>query len=281
VILLERKRIPPINLNLVKTQTIMKKLLPLFLFLIPALLPAQSTGFMSPTATPAPNGGWTNPANAFTSDDVYTTVPHQSGCRCPFLYLSWDNGVSYTSSDIVGPYGTTDNSMIAGSSSDLWGHAWSETEFTNGTFRLKIANPSTLIEQGYGDFNFVIPPGSAITGIEVRVEEHGDSAYSMEFIDAIRVNVHYTTTTSISVVSLASELSVYPNPASTQFTVDHLLPSTQRISLLDMSGRIVMEAMDFSSGQCTFNVADLPRGMYILQIANPEAGILTRKVVVQ
>jgi polyisoprenoid-binding protein YceI len=113
------------------------------------------------------------------------------------------------------------------------------------------------------------------------VEEHGDSAYSMEFIDAIRVNVHYTTTTSISVVSLASELSVYPNPASTQFTVDHLLPSTQRISLLDMSGRIVMEAMDFSSGQCTFNVADLPRGMYILQIANPEAGILTRKVVVQ
>jgi hypothetical protein len=258
----------------------MKKLLPFFLLFIPGFISAQSTGFMFPTATPAPNGGWTNPSNAFASDDVYTTVPHQSGCRCPFLYLSWDNGVSYTSADLVGPFGTVDNMMTAGGPANLWGHPWSETEFTNAMFRLKIANPSTLIEQGYGDFNFAIPAGAVITGIEVRVEEHGDSSYTTEFIDAIAVNVHYTTTTAISANSLTSGISVFPNPASAQLTIEHLSPTTQRIALFDMSGRVVMETMEFSD-QCTLNIAELPRGMYILMISDSEAAVLTRKIIVE
>jgi len=260
----------------------MKKLLPFFLLCIPVFAAAQaSTGFMPPSATPAPNGGWTNPTSAFASDDVYTTVPHQSGCRCPFIYLSWDSGVSYTSPQIIGPFGTTDNTMSAGSPTDLWGHTWNETEFTNAAFRLKIANPSTLIEQGYGDFNFSLPAGSAILGIEVQVEQHGDSAFTMEFIDVIEVNVHYTTTTGINTASLASAISVFPNPASTQLTIEHLSPATQRIALVDMAGRVVMERMDVASDRFTFSVADLPRGMYLLLITDPEAGTLTRKIVVQ
>lgn len=259
----------------------MKKLLPLSLLFIPAFVSAQSTGFMLPTATPAPNGGWTDPANAFASDDVYTTVPHQSGCRCPFLYLSWDNGTSYTSPQIVGPFGTTDNVMTAGSPSTLWGHTWTEAELTNANFRLKIANPSTLIEQGYGDFNFVIPSGSTILGIEVRVEQHGDSAFTVEYIDAIEVNVHYTTTTGISMASFTSGISVFPNPASTQLTVGKFLPTTQRLMLTDMAGRVVTETMGFTSDHYTFNVADLPRGMYMLMIVDQQAGILTRKIVLQ
>lgn len=258
----------------------MKKLLPYFLFLLPAFANAQSTGFMAPTATPAPNGGWTNPSNAFTSDDVYTTVPHQSGCRCPFLYLSWDGGLSYSGLNIVGPFGTTDNTMTVGGPSDLWGHNWTENQLSNDSFRLKIANPSTLIEQGYGNFNFVIPTGSMITGIEVRVEEHGDSAFTTEYIDLIEVNVHYTNTTAISALSLASGISVFPNPASTQLTVEHLSASTQRVMLLDMAGRVVMETREFSD-RCSFNVADLPRGMYLLQVIDSQAATLTRKIVVE
>jgi hypothetical protein len=175
----------------------MKKNILLLLLIAPLFVSAQSTGFMAPTATPSPNGGWTDPANAFVSDDVYTTVPHQSGCRCPFIYLSWDNGSSYSSPQLVGPFGTVDNVLTVGSSSDLWGHAWTGTELTNSNFRLKIANPSTLIEQGYGDFNFVIPAGAIITGIEVRVEQHGDASYTTEFIDLIQVNIHYTVSTPI------------------------------------------------------------------------------------
>src|ERR1041385_1012733 len=172
----------------------MKKLLlsaSTFLILASFSSAQSSTGFMSPTSTTAPNG-WTNPANAYVSDDVYTTVAHQSGCRCPFLYLSWNNGMNYTSSNLVGPFGTSDASQVAGSPTTLWGHSWVQSEFSNANFVFKIANPSTLIEQGYNNFNFNIPMGATIDGIEVKVEEHGDSAFTMEFIDLVQVNVYYT-----------------------------------------------------------------------------------------
>lgn len=258
----------------------MKKLLPFFFSLTTALVSAQtSTGLQFPSATPAPNGGWTNPSNAFASDDVYTTVPHQSGCRCPFLYLSGDGGVTYSSLNIVGPFGTTDNMMTAGSSTDLWGTTWVDTNFTNTNFRLKIANPSTLIEQGYGNFNFSIPASAPILGIEVQVEEHGDSAFTTEYIDAIQVNVYYSTTTGIGVAS-SSGISVFPNPASTELTLNHLSATTQSIVLTDMTGRVVMD-MTHAANNSTFNVTDLPRGMYMLVVTDSERRTLTRKIAVQ
>ena len=259
----------------------MKKQLLHFLVLIcPVFASAQSTGFQSPTATAAPSGGWTNPTDAFASDDVYTTVPHQSGCRCPFLYLSWDNGVTYTSPQLVGPFGTVDNTMTAGSSSDTWGHAWTPAELSNANFRFKIANPSTLIEQGYADFNFTIPVGATITGIEVSVEEHGDSAYTTEYIDLIQVNVHYTVTTGVTENSFASAVRVFPNPASTTLTIDRLSPGTQSIRLYDMAGRIMHETMDINSDVYMISVADLPAGMYLLEIRGAE-GNVNRKVFVE
>lgn len=259
----------------------MKKLLPFAFLLIPAWTMAQSTGFMPPTATAAPMGGWNNPENAFTSDDVYTDVPHQSGCRCPFVYLSWDNGATYTSPNIIGPFGETDNTLGAGSSSDLWGHAWTESELTNANFRLKISNPSTLIGQGYADFNFNIPPGSAITGIEVQVEQHGDAGFTTEYIDYIAVNVYYVSTTNVNMMAMGSNLSVFPNPASTQLTIENLSPSTQNIKLLNMSGALVTETSHYESGKCTINVNAIPRGMYMLVVTDRQTGTLTRKIVVQ
>ncbi len=257
-----------------------KQLLHFLLLICPALVTAQSTGFQSPTATTTPTGGWTNPANAFASDDVYTTVPHQSGCRCPFLYLSWDNGASYTSPQLVGPFGTVDNTMTAGSASDTWGHAWTPAELSNANFRFKIANPSTLIEQGYADFNFTIPVGATITGIEVMVEEHGDSSYTTEYIDLIQVNVHYTVTTSLVDASSPSAISVFPNPASSFVTIENLQPNTQSIRLYDMAGRIVLESSDVTGDRHTLSVGELPAGIYLLEIRE-ERGVVIRKIVLE
>jgi hypothetical protein len=124
---------------------------------------------MSPTATAAPNG-FTNANPALASDDQWASVAHQSGCRSPFIYLSRNGGTNYTSPYLLGPFGTTDAIQTAGSSTDLWDHNRTDTEQNNTNFRLKIANPGTLIEQGYADFNFNIPNGTTISGIEVRLE---------------------------------------------------------------------------------------------------------------
>ena len=44
---------------------------------------AQSTGFMNPAATALPSG-FSNAANGMVSDNLWASVEHFSGCRCPF-----------------------------------------------------------------------------------------------------------------------------------------------------------------------------------------------------
>ncbi len=262
----------------------MKKqlLLSLSIFAFATFISAQSsTGFMSPTSTIAPNG-WTNPANAYVSDNVYTTVAHQSGCRCPFLYLSWNAGVTYTSSQLVGPFGTTDATQIAGSSSTTWGHAWVPSEFSNANFVFKIANPSTLIEQGYNNFNFNIPVGATITGVEVQVEEHGDSAFTMEYVDLVQVNVFYNVATGLA-MNFADDnsISVFPNPATSTFEVDHTGMKLKGIFMMDMLGRKVLEVSDFTNEKTSVDVEGLAKGIYDLEIINENGQMINRKIMVE
>jgi hypothetical protein len=245
-----------------------------------ATLAQTSTGFMCPTSTTAPNG-WTNPANAYVSDDVYTTVAHQSGCRCPFLYLSWNNGVNYTSSQLVGPFGTSDATQVAGSPTTMWGHAWVQSEFSNANFEFKIANPSTVIEQGYNNFNFNIPMGATINGIEVKVEEHGDSAFTMEFIDLIQVNVYYTVLSSVVMNFDPNSVSVFPNPATTSFEVDHPGINLKGIYLIDMLGRKVLEVSDFTNEKTSVNVEGLAKGIYDVEIVSENGEVINKKILVE
>jgi len=58
------------------------------------------------------------------------------------ISLSWNDGTSYTSTK-SNTITTTESVFTYGSSSDTWGHSWSDTEFADGTFRLKVDPPST------------------------------------------------------------------------------------------------------------------------------------------
>ncbi len=57
--------------------------------------------------------------------------------------LSWDNGSNYTAtkSDTV-TGSTTDKNSTLGGSTDTWGRTWTDTEFTNGTFLVKVEGKS-------------------------------------------------------------------------------------------------------------------------------------------
>jgi hypothetical protein len=227
----------------------------------------SNTGWKSPTATHLPNG-WTNPLNAFVSDDVYTTVVHGSGCRCPFVELSWDNGISYTSTQLFGPYGTIDSYRIQGDSVDTWGHSWIVPEMSDTNFVLRIWNPSTLIRQGYTAFQFGIPPGSIISGIEVQVEEHGDTAFTMEFIDLIQARVHYDVTTSVAgIISGKNEISIYPNPASSTLFIRNSLGGNYRVTLFNSTGTQVSNEKYFTDSG-SIDVSNLAQGIYFLRAVN-------------
>jgi len=60
------------------------------------------------------------------------------------LSLSWDNGTTWTATKSDTTTGsTTDKNSTLGGSTDTWGRSWTDTEFANGTFLVKIEGKSS------------------------------------------------------------------------------------------------------------------------------------------
>ena len=237
------------------------------LYFFSAFAQLQNTGWRRPMATHAPNN-WTNPQNAFGSDNQYAEVIHQSGCRCPFMDLSWDDGVNFSNSVIFGPYDTVDTWRTNGDSTDNWGHSWSDSEFSDSLFVLRIWNSSTLLKQGYSHFSFGIPAGSVPSGIEVRVEAHGDTGYTYDMVDAIEANVYYYLPTKINEAYADERLiNVFPNPAHDQL---HLMlekeNSFQHLQIVNAAGEIVLSQVISDNNAEHLDISRLAPGVYFLNV---------------
>lgn len=140
------------------------------------------TGLKSPSATGEDYNQWSNPSNAFSSDDSYASeistnqkqdyydfsfgIPEDStinGIEVKLessfdpggfgdgeigVELSWDGGISYTtSSKSTGLLTVVDTIYTLGGSSDTWGRSWSDGEFSNANFRARI-NADQVAFQG-------------------------------------------------------------------------------------------------------------------------------------
>lgn len=245
---------------------------------------AQSTGFLNPTDTALPHG-WTNPLLGMVSDAQWSTVTHGAGCNCPWLYLSWDGGNTYTTYKLIGPYDTLDSWKLAGTPTDLWGRAqWVDTEFTNKNFRLKIENPGMSISQGYKNFNFSIPTGATINGIEVNTQAHGNAAFTVFYLNALQVDVYYTSTTGVgSTVATSDNVELFPNPARNNITLRLTGMSQLKYSLFSIDGRKLLEKNAGTIGNdytANINLEGLPAGIYIVRIES-NLGTEFRKIAVQ
>ena len=133
---------------------------------------AVSTGFKSPSATGDDYSQWTNPTNAFASDDndaledrngqrqdwynfsfslpagatidrIEVTVegedPNWSGNGTD-VELSWDGGASYTTTSYgaTWPGGSEVTNTFGGGWVDTWGRTWSDAEFSDANFRVRL-----------------------------------------------------------------------------------------------------------------------------------------------
>ncbi len=139
--------------------------------------------FKRPSSTGDPDNDWTNPTNAYVSDGIKATASFSTleqsyggfGFTIPAsnqitgievkvdgtaevyalnVSLSWDGGTTHTSSKGLS-LGITDVVDTVGTPADLWGRAWTPSEFSDTNFRLRI--------QGTGI------GGGTVDGIEVRV----------------------------------------------------------------------------------------------------------------
>jgi len=244
----------------------------------------QNTGWRRAGAIHLPND-WTNPHNASGSDDQYAEVVHQSGCRCPFMDLSWDDGVNFTSSVIFGPYDTTDSYRTNGDSTDNWGHAWTDDQLGDSAFVLRIWNSSTLLKQGYSHFSFGIPSGSSIAGIEVRVEAHGDSSYLTDFVDNIEARVYYLIPNAVNEIYLHDHaINIFPNPAHglIHFRFAHDV-GDQKIQLINLQGKVISENFfpaTLEGNDYAMDIRSFSPGLYFVNIIG-ETKTVNARVAIQ
>jgi hypothetical protein len=66
-----------------------------------------------------------------------------SGTPRMCVELSWNNGTSWTAIKQTGTLSTTEGTHILGSATDTWGRAWSLSELTSTTLRVRVTNISS------------------------------------------------------------------------------------------------------------------------------------------
>jgi hypothetical protein len=168
---------------------------------IPFYAGANSTDFLGSSGTGAGLNNWINPSNAFTANGVYTHVIDVSN-YADAVSLSWDSGSTWTSfsyPNYVFLVTDVEQVMTIGSDVDLWGRTWTDTEFSNANFRIRVcvrASGSTCkggTEQDWENFNFGLPSGATIDGIEVQGKGYYTTGATYDtYYDYFFVAVHYT-----------------------------------------------------------------------------------------
>lgn len=131
------------------------------------------TGLQVPTATGSISNQWSNPANAYSSDNVYATeatngqkqdygtfgfsipsgavidglevVLEARSSAASFtprniqVDISWDGGSTWTSIKTTSELTTSDASYTLGGATDTWGRTWSDSEFSNANFLVRVS----------------------------------------------------------------------------------------------------------------------------------------------
>ena len=88
-----------------------------------------------------------------------------------------------------------------------------------------------------------------------------------EFIERQIANCSSTTSTETTPLT-RNELTVYPNPASTQVWVDATTEPIESLELYSMTGRLMLNEERLSAFSASLNTANLPKGMYVLSIVD-------------
>lgn len=151
---------------------------------------AGGTGSCSPTATGSYRNEWTTPTNAYTQNNVYATSlttsanneqdyynfnfaftnfnsvlgivvsidAYASGTGCyESIKLTWDNGISWTSAKNSANFGLSDtnNYVNIGSSTDTWGHTWTENQLNNANFKVYLTTSAMISRTLYIDHIYI------------------------------------------------------------------------------------------------------------------------------
>ncbi len=104
--------------------------------------------------------------------------------------------------------------------------------------------------------------------------------------DSVAFTISYEVTPDFSVAELEEplELSVYPNPASTSFTINYDLGNNNsaNFELVNVVGKTVYSTqLDRLASKKEVNVSQFTPGVYFYRLKNQGETLLTRKVIIK
>lgn len=87
-----------------------------------------------------------------------------------------------------------------------------------------------------------------------------------------------TTAGMYSLIDYHSRLTLYPNPANKQLSINAANPFSD-IQIIDLNGRVVF-ARQFNTGNIQIDVADLDNGMYVIKAYTYDGSLITRRLII-
>ena len=145
-----------------------------------------------------------------------------------------------------------------------------------------VYNASTYPATLYQRFDSYSPPSGvySVNFKKMRVHFVSDNWDQSEGFE-----MQYYALVSVEDYNGLEDLTVYPNPAADQVTVDFSLqePGNVNVRLLDMTGKTLRQGLydgEPGANRINFGLADVAKGIYLLEISN-DNGKSVRKLTVQ
>lgn len=272
----------------------MKKLLLLFLFVC-SFSDAQifSENFNAGTIP----SGW-------TTDNPNTTFNWGVGAQSGFA--SFPNGAAFFDDDDAGPSGINSNARLVSPIINLTGVTNPKLSFKyanmiynlNTTLKVEAFNGTSWVQVftfsgdagdwtiDFSTLTYVLVTYANATNIDLTpyvnanfrlrfvYDDVGDYSFGVVVDD---ISIVAGTVLATSDISLQDKFEIYPNPVKDNLYIKSDLRSDSKISVTDMSGRVVKTFTEISD---SYNLSDLPKGNYMILIEN-EKGKVTKKIIKQ
>ena len=148
---------------------------------------------------------------------------------------------------------------------------------------------SVTDEDGYFEFQDLpagtyraildIPGLEMLNTIDIKLD---DDDASLEFVITDEGIQTIGTNVSITDINGGNGIVVYPNPTSGLITICDMRCARCDIAIFDVMGRAVVVAQSYienRTSQITFDLSNLPAGVYLIRITTAAGGVVTKKVI--
>ncbi|MGZ4033518.1 MAG: T9SS type A sorting domain-containing protein [Bacteroidia bacterium] len=189
------------------------------------------------------------------------------GVQCKYLYPATSDPLGYGTSMVPQPNW----------SEESVGHVPGDRRGL-GSYGPFIMQPGTV-----EDIDFAYVFGRATSGgnlASITVMQERIDSIKQKFVAGITA-CGCSTSTGINNLTMDNSISIYPNPASENITINFTSSSKNNsLKIYDVTGRLVKNISNVKSGESSINISDLKNGLYLLNLQEGN-NYLTKRFVKQ